>query len=49
MVLKDVGCFTAMIVIFCPILNTIWMIFRIKNWLKTESHFTEDLKKLFES
>lgn len=48
MVQKDIGCFTAMFVIFCPILNTFWMCFRISKWFKTESNFKQDLKKLFD-
>lgn len=48
MVQKDIGCFTAMFVIFCPVLNTIWMGFRISKWFKTESNFKQDLKKLFD-
>lgn len=48
MVQKDIGCFTAMFVILCPILNTVWMCFRISKWFKTESNFKQDLKKLFD-
>ena len=48
MVQKDIGCFTAMFVLLCPILNTIWMCFRINKWFKTESNFKQDLKKLFD-
>lgn len=48
MVQKDIGCFTAMFVILCPILNTVWMCFIISKWLKTESNFKQDLKKLFD-
>lgn len=48
MVQKDIGCFTAMFVILCPILNTFWMFFRISKWFKTESNFKQDMKKLFD-
>ena len=48
MVQKDIGCFTAMFVILCPILNTLWMFFRISKWFKTESNFKQDMKKLFD-
>lgn len=45
---KDIGCFTTMFVIFCPILNTVWMGFRISKWFKTECNFKQDLKKVFD-
>ncbi len=48
MLYKGVEYTTIIFIIFCPILNAIWTIYRLYMTIKTQrSIFIEDLKKLF--
>lgn len=48
MLYKEISFVTALFLIFCPVINLFWTIYRLYMTIKTQrSIFIEDLKKLF--
>lgn len=48
MLYKEISYTTALFLIFCPVINLFWVIYRLYMTIKTQrSIFIEDLKKLF--